>query len=297
MGPMGLLTEGDKWRAPQPRVRRRTVLAILSVLLVAALGGLVWWLAVLTHPVAPPPPPADSDTKPLTALETAGILSLLDKENVGAHNMSGTVTANGRTLGIQLSYLADGSVGSGTLNAGGMRGDVLIHEGVVFMRGDQAFWHALGVGGPVPPPPHWVLLPADFLGGKVFMAAQAWTAALRPTPTARLEGDTYFSGREDASAKVGDNGLLSIHVGGVNADIRPITPAEVTGPATLLGTDRGPGVPMGRTPTGDWTLPPAPAGEAGEGPGATPAPGAEPPDGSAATSTAAAPVPPKTPPA
>ncbi|MEB3035080.1 hypothetical protein, partial [[Mycobacterium] nativiensis] len=240
------------------------------------------------------PPPVESATKPLTLLESAGILSLLDKETVGAHSMSGTVTANGRTLGIQLSYLADGSVGSGTLSAGGMRGDVLINDGVVMLRGDQPFWRALGVGGPVPPPPHWVVLPADFLGGKVFMAAPAWTSALRPTPTARLEGETYFSGRDDASAKVGEKGLLSIRVGGLSADIRPLTAAEVTGPAAQLGAEHGPGVPLGRTPAGDWTLPPVPAGEASEGPSAG-ASGAESSEETTAASTSAAPPAPKSP--
>lgn len=58
----------------------------------------------------------------------------------------------------------------GTLTAGGLRGDVLIDAGAVYLRGDEPFWSALGVSGS-PPPPGWVILPPDFLGESIRQSA------------------------------------------------------------------------------------------------------------------------------
>lgn len=293
---MTLRTEGGKWRAKPPsRINARVVLAVVSVLLVAAVaGGAVWWFT-RDEAVAPPPPAQPVGAQPLTALESAGIVALLEKEKVGAHGLSGTMSVNGRTLGVQLTYLADGSAGSGTLSAGGLRGEVLIDGGVVFLRGDQTFWQAVGVAGAPPPPPGWVVLPPDFLGGKVFVSPQSWTAALLPTPGARLDGKEYSSGRGNASATLGDKGIEGFRVAGLDADVRTVTPAEVTGPAGQLGAEHGPGVPLGRNPGGMWALPApaaAPGGEpgaAGDQPGTVA--GEEPSTSTTATTTAGAPAP------
>ena len=284
---MTLRTEGGKWRAkPASRINARVVLVVVSVLLIAALAvGAAWWFT--RDQDGPPAPPAPLvGAQPLSALESAGIVALLDKEKVGAHALSGTLSVNGRTLGVQLAYLADGTAGSGTLSAGGLRGDVLIDGGVVFLRGDQPFWQAVGVAGPPPATPGWVVLPPDFLGGKVFVTPQSWTAALLPTPSARLDGQKYSSGRGDAAATLGDKGIESFHVGGLDADVRTITPAEVTGPAAQLGAEHGPGVPLGRNPAGTWAFPGPAPGEPGAAPGGPEGTAGEQP---AAPSTSAAP--------
>lgn len=254
----GLLsTDGDSWRAPRRRIRPLHVTtAVLAVLILAASVWAIVWI-VSDSKTPPPPPPVSTGPKSLTTLETAGITALLNAQRTGPHAMNGTVSANGRSFGIQLTYMADASTGSGTLTAGGLRGDILIDQGTTYLRGDQPFWAALGVSGAPPAPPGWTVLPPDFLGGRVFLAPATWLAALAPTNTARLDGTTYFSGRSDASARVTDVGVTHIHVSGINADIRTITPAEVTGPAALVGAEHGPGVPLGRTPAGEWTLAPA----------------------------------------
>ncbi len=273
----GLLsTDGDSWRAPRQRLRPLHVtVAALAVLILAAVVWAVVWIASDSN-TPPPPTPVATGPKSLTTLETAGITALLNGQRNGPHAMNGTVAANGRSFGIQLSYIADGSTGSGTLTAGGLRGDILVDQGIIYLRGDQAFWSALGVSGTPPAPPGWTVLPPDFLGGKVFVTPGTWLAALAPTNTARLDGTTYFSGRGDASARVTDAGITHIRVFGINADIRTITPAEVTGPAALVGADHGPGVPLGRTPAGEWTLVPAAAPVVPPAPTTTSAPPAPP---------------------
>ncbi|MBZ4632012.1 hypothetical protein BB737_00360 [Mycobacterium avium subsp. hominissuis] len=251
-----MLTEGDKWRAPRRRrLSPPVVLASVGLLTVVALVvAVVMWL-VGDRP-APRPAPPPTGARPLTVVESAGVTALIDQQNAGAHSLSGKISVNGRTLGIQLGYLADGSTGSGTLTAGGLRGDVLIDAAVVYLRGGQPFWAALGVAGA--PPPGWVVLPPDFLGGKVFVSPAAWTAALLPTPAARLDGQTYYSGRGDASATIGDKGITHFAVAGVTADVRAVPAAEVTTAAGQLGNGRGPGIPLGRDPAGTWVLPPPP---------------------------------------
>ncbi|MDM3928703.1 MULTISPECIES: hypothetical protein [Mycobacterium avium complex (MAC)] len=265
-----MVTDGDNWRAPRRRIRPPVVLAGLAALAVAVLvAATVAWLVRDRGTQTPAPPAPPSGPRPLTVLEVAGINALLAQQTTGAHSLSGTISVNGRTLGLHCTYLADGTAGSGTLTAGGLRGDVLIDAGAVYLRGDEPFWSALGVSGS-PPPPGWVILPPDFLGGKVFVSPQVWTAALQPTEAARLDAHTYYSGHGNASAVVADNGITHFSVDGVSADVRSVPVPDVVTPAQQLGAGHGPGAPLGRGPGGNWTLSaPAPAPTANPSPTTT----------------------------
>lgn len=250
----------DDWRAPRRTDWRKAVLPItglIAVALAAALGYMLFKPPPPPPPAPPPPPTAHA----LTALETTGFQALLDRQKTGAHKMSGYVTdAGGRRFGVQLSATADNAVGVGVVTAGGTRGDALLDQGVVFLRGDQDFWSAMGVTGPAPAPPGWVNIGPNFLDGKLFMAPAKWTGILAPTPAASIDGDRYTLG--DNSAVIGATDITHVTVAGIDVDIAPVAPQSVTDAAAPLIAGRGDAITLGRTNNGGWLLPvPAPAAD------------------------------------
>lgn len=249
----------DDWRAPRRTEWRKTVLPITVLVAVALAAGLGYMLFKPAPPPPPPPPPPPT-SHALTALETVGFQTLLDRQKAGAHKMSGTITdAGGRRFGVQLSATADNASGVGVVTAGGTRGDALLDQGVVYLRGDQSFWSAVGVTGPAPA--GWVNIGAAFLDGKVFMAPAKWTAILTPTPAAIIDGDHYRLG--DNNAVIGATDITHVAVSGLNVDIAPVAPQSVIDAAAPLIGGRGDVVTLGRTTNGGWLLPaPAPPGDA-----------------------------------
>lgn len=255
-----MTTAGNtNWRAPKAFQWRKVIIPILLVALVAATAG-VTWVLTRTDPPPPPPPPTVPTEHPLSQLEIAGITTLLARQRSGAHKASGTIVVNGHTFGVQLTYLDDNTAGSGVVTAGGTRGDALLDQGTVYLRGDTDFWSALGVTGTPPPPPGWVNI-GDLLQGKLFYPPAKWTAALAPTPAARLDGSRYTVGPNSATITNASD-ITHYSVNDVDVDVTAAQPPDVLAAATQLGADHGPGAPLSRTAAGGWTLtapaPPAP---------------------------------------
>ena len=247
----------DDWRAPRRTDLRKVALPLALVVAVALAAALVY---VLLKPGPPPPPapPAPPTAHALTALETVGVQALLERQKIGAHKMSGTITdAGGRTFGIQLAATADNVAGEGVVTAGGTRGDALLDQGVVYLRGDQNFWSALGVTGPAPAPPGWVNIGPDFLDGKLFLAPAKWTGILAPTPAAIIDGNRYTLGANHAVVSVAD--ITHATVSGLDVDIAAAVPQTVIDAAAPLISGRGDAVVLGRTNNGGWLLPAPPA--------------------------------------
>lgn len=261
------------WRAPRPFEWRKVIIPAVVLVVIAATAGLTW---ALTRSDPPPPPPAPvvPTEHALSQLEVAGITTLLARQRSAAHKASGTIDVNGHTLGVQLSYIDDNSTGSGVVTAGGTRGDALLDQGVVYLRGDTDFWSALGVTGPPPPAPGWVNI-GDLLQGKLFYPPAKWTAALNPAPAARLDRDRYTVAANSATIPNATD-ITHYSVNDVDVDVTATLPTDVQAAAAQIGADHGPGAPLTRTPTGSWTLaaatpPPAPTTAAGS-PTTTPTP-------------------------
>ena len=269
-------TDNANWRAPKAFQWRRVIIPILILVAIAATAGLTWTLT-RTDPPPPPPAPTIPTEHPLSQLEVAGISTLLSRQRSGAHKVSGTIIVNGHTLGVQLTYIDDNTAGSGVVTAGGTRGDALLDQGAVYLRGDTEFWSALGVTGPPPPPPGWVNI-GDLLQGKLFYPSAKWTAALTPTPAARLDGDRYMVGANSATITNASD-ITHYSINDVDVDVTAAQPADVLAAAAQLGADHGPGAPISRTASGVWTLatpappaPPAATPTAAGSPTATPTP-------------------------
>lgn len=259
-------TDGSGWRSDR-EWNGRLVLQIGGVVALMLVAAVVTAFVVSRPaPPAPPPPPPPA-ARPLTALEAAGINFVLDHQRSVATRVAATVTAEGRTISVQLAYTGDMTTGSGTVSAARTRGDALLEQGAVFLRGDQAFWTALGVAGPPPGDPGWAAVPPDFLEGKLFYSPAQWTTALTAGPNARLEGGAYtlgkwsarFNGLNDVVGAADSKGITLTHyaVNGVEADVTPADPNEVAGAAASLGADHGPGVPLARDQVGAWAFGPA----------------------------------------
>lgn len=261
-------TDGSSFRGDR-EWNSRFVLQIAGVVALMLVAALVSAF-VVSRPAPPaPPPPAPPAARPLTALEAAGISFVLDRQHTVASRVAATITAEGRTISAQLAYTGDMTTGSGTVTAGRTRGDALLEQGAVFLRGDQTFWTALGVAGLPPGEPGWAAVPPDFLEGKLFYPAAQWTTALTPGPEARLNGGTYtvgkwsarFNGLSEVVGAANSQGITLNHyaVSGVEADVAPADPNEVAGATAVLGADHGPGVPLARDQVGAWAFgPPAP---------------------------------------
>lgn len=246
------------WRAPQSIDRRWFIIpAAIIALLVTAVATT---MLIVDRDVPPPPPPPPAPTAhKLSALEAAGVTSLLERQKVGAHRVSGKVSIGGRPIGVQLAYIPDGSAGSGTITAGGTRGEALLDQNTVYMRGDQAFWTALGVTGAPPAEPGWVNIGQEFLAGKIFYPVNAWTAALAPNPQAMLDGPTYTT--PGGSATIVGTDITHYSVAGVDVEVAPADNDQTAATSAALNNDRGPGSPLTRGQAGEWTLsqPSAPA--------------------------------------
>ncbi len=245
------------WRAPRSIDWRKAALP-MSLVVVVALAAALGYMLFKPGPPPPPAPPAPPTAHALNALENVGMQTLLDHQKTGAHKMSGNITdAGGRTFGIQLSATADNVAGVGVVTAGGTRGDALLDQGVVYLRGDQNFWSALGVTGPAPAPPGWVNIGADFLEGKLFLAPAKWTGILAPTQMAIIDGNRYTVGANTAVISAAD--ITHVTVSGLDVDLATVVPQTVIDAAAPLIAGRGDVVMLGRTNNGGWLLPSPPA--------------------------------------
>ena len=247
------------WRAPKPfNWHRVTVPATIAALI--AITALVTAFLTRPDPPATPTPQAAPTARALTPLETTAINTLLDLQRTGAHRSTGTITVNGHKFGVQTASTDDDAAGSGTITAGHTRGDALLDHGAVYIRGDDEFLAALGISGPIPPPPYWVVA-GDLLQGKLFYSPKTWTAALQPTPAAAIDGNTYTVGANSATINNAKD-ISHYNVNGVSVDITPGAVAEITNTAVQLGTGHGPGAVPTRSAPGSWQLlvgPPPPA--------------------------------------
>ena len=247
----------DDWRAPRRMDMRKLALPVTAAVAVALAAALVY-LLLKPGPPPPPAPPAPPTAHALNTLETVGMQTFLDHQKAGAHKMSGNITdAGGRTFGIQLSATADNVAGTGVVTAGGTRGDALLDQGVVYLRGDQNFWSALGVTGPAPAAPGWVNIGPDFLEGKLFLAPAKWTGILAPTPAAIIDGNRYTLGASSAVLSAAD--ITHVTVAGLDVDLAQVAPQTVIDAAAPLIGGRGDVVMLGRTNNGGWLLPAPPA--------------------------------------
>lgn len=254
-----LKSKRESWQAPRRTDWNKVSWILAGIAIVALIAGLVW---VLTRPAppAPPAPPPPPTAHALTALENTGMQAVLTRyKGAGAYSMNGQITVGKNTFGIQLSTIADGSAGTGTLTAGGTRGDMLLDGGAVYLRGDSAFWSALGVTGAPPAAPGWAKVGPDFMDGKLFYPAAKWTSALAPTAQSMIDGNKYTSG--GASAVIGGDGIAELELPGIlKAKIGAATAAQVNDVARPLIDQRGAFAEVNRSAGGRWTLPaPEPA--------------------------------------
>jgi len=243
--------ESMHWRAPRAIDRKWFIVPTAVIALVVA--AVVATALIVDREVPPPPPPPPAPTAhKLSTLEAAGVTSLLERQKAGAHRVLGKLTVGGRPIGIQLTYIPDGSTGSGTITAGGTRGETLLDQNVVYVRGDQAFWTALGVIGAPPAEPGWVNVGPEFLEGKIFYPVNAWTTVLAPNPQAILDGNAYST--PGGSSTIGATDITHYTVAGIDVDVAVADNDQTAAAAAALNNDRGPGVPLMRSPAGEWTL-------------------------------------------
>jgi hypothetical protein len=243
------------WRAPKPFNWRRVTVPATIVALIAV-TALVTAFLTRPDPPATPAPQAAPTTRALTPLEITAINTLLGLQRTGAHRSAGIITVNGHKFGVQTASTDDDAAGSGTITAGHTRGDALLDHGAVYVRGDDEFLAALGISGPVPAPPYWVVA-GDLLQGKLFYSPTKWTAALLPTPAARIDENTYTVGANSATLNNGKD-ISHSNVNDVSVDITPGTVAEITNNAVQLGAGHGPGAVPTRSASGSWQLPAGP---------------------------------------
>jgi hypothetical protein len=243
------------WRAPKPFNWRRVTVPATIVVLITVTAVVT---AFLTRPDPPATPTSQAapTARVLTPLETTAINTLIGLQRTGAHRSAGTITVNGHKFGVQTASTDDDAAGSGTITAGHARGDALLDHGVVYIRGDDEFFAALGISGPIPPPPNWVVA-GDILQGKLFYSPATWTAALLPTPAATIDGSTYTVGANSATIHNGKD-ISHYNVNGVSVDITTGTVTEITATAVQLGAGHGPGAVPTRTAAGSWQLPAGP---------------------------------------
>jgi hypothetical protein len=248
-----------QWRAPKT-FNWRIFLVPAALVAAVALTAAITAFVVRSGPPPAPPPRAAATARPLTPLETTAINWLLGLHQSGAHKAVGTIAVNGHKLGVQISYTDDAAAGSGSLTAGPTRGDALLDHGATFVRGDADFLSALGVSGPVPAPPFWINA-GDLLQGKLFYSSAVWTAALAPTPEAKIDGNSYSVGPNSATILNGRD-ITHYAVNGVDVSVSPVPVPDVVAAATALGANHGPGAPPAHISSGGWQLPAAPPPDA-----------------------------------
>lgn len=254
----------ESWEAPRRRNWPK-IGAAAAIAAIVILGAALAWSLTRPAPPPPPPPPPPPTAHSLTALESAGMQTYLARfKGPNAYSMSGSIFVGKNKFGIELSQIGDRSAGVGTLIAGGTRGDMLLENGKIFLRGDTAFWSALGVTGASPQGSGWVDVGPDFLDGKLFYPSDRWTSDLAPSPRSIVDGMRYSAGT--ATATLGPEGITEINIPEVIvAKLGAINPPQVHDKARPLIEQRGEVIELQRSQAGRWTLPskeePVPEGE------------------------------------
>lgn len=245
------LTSGDGWKAPKPFPVKLTILSLVAVLV--AVAG-VWWFFFRPTPV--PPPPVDNTPKPaaLSAVEVAGVGTLLNQFTISAHEVRGDISDGALKARITGSVSADGARGFGTLNAANIDGSTLLADGNVYIKGSPTFWSALGVQTNFP---GWVHMAGGFFGDRIFFPSKTVAAALAPVETSTILDNTYTAG-DNARAVFGANGIEKIHLDGYDVSVLPANDDGIVGTAQPMLDALGKPAELTRSGSA-WTVaPPAP---------------------------------------
>lgn len=247
----GKLTAGDAWKAPRTFPWR---LAVLALVVVVAVGAAVWYFAL--KPTPSPPPPVDNTPKPaaLSAVNLAGVGTLLNQFGASSHEVKGKVSDGSLSADIHSSTTLDGQFGYGTVSVAGVDGTTLLAEGITYIKGAPRFWSALGVNANFP---GWVQIEPGFLGDRIFYPTGVVTAALAPVESSTILGDNYTA-RDGAKAVFGPNGLEEISIAGYDVKVLPANNDGVFGTAKPQFDSRGEVARMERQGAVWVVNPPAP---------------------------------------
>ena len=250
----GLFTaENHRWESKRALPWRKiiTVFAIIALLAGAGAGGYLWKSRSGTvEEVTAEPVPA-----PLSAIQVAGVSSLLNQFTRTAREVRGTVTDGALKANIVSSVTADGRWGFGTINAAGVDGSTLLADNVWYAKGSPTFWSALGVQTTFP---GWVRIRPGFLGDRVYMPAATVSAALAPVEQATILGDDYTPSA-DNRAVFGPNGLEKITLPGYEVTVSSADSPGVYGTARPMFDALGPVATLERSGSVWGVTPPAPA--------------------------------------
>ena len=218
------LTSGDGWKAPKAFPVKHVSIA-LAVIIALGIGS---WL-MFFQPEPPPPAPVDNSPKPaaLSAVDVAGIGTLLGQFTTTAHEIRGEISDGSLKTQIIESVSANGGRGFGTLNVANIDGSILLSDGNVCVKGSPTFWSALGIQTNWP---GWVHLSPGFLGDRIFYPSGTITAALAPVEASRILGNDYTANK-DSSAVFGSNGIDKIRLKGYTVSVLPANNDGVIGTA------------------------------------------------------------------
>lgn len=223
--PSGKLTSGNAWKAPRSVPYR---LIVLGTAAITAVVFTIWWTFVRPKPEAPPPPPAAAaEATVLSAVDVAGISTLLNQFATTPREVRGDITDGTLKVHVIASTTGDGQSGFGTINAANIDASTLLADGITYIKGSPTFWSAMGVQTNWP---EWVRINEGFLGDRIFLPSTTVVAALTPVEESRILGDDYTANQE-ASAKFGPVGLEKISLNGYSVSVLPANDAAVVGSA------------------------------------------------------------------
>lgn len=202
---------GNSWGG---RRDRKSIFLILSAVVIVALSaGLI--VSLVTRPetkvevVAPPP-------EGMSLAQRAGVNSLLGVFGNEDTRRTGTLTVLGAPLSIDMYQSADNRTGRGTIVAGRVTGKAVLLDGKILMRGVREFWTAIGAGS-VTVADEWVVVPPDFLDGKVFYPSSA-AVKLFSDNNSKLTGDTVVSG-DDKALLNASSGVSHLSLSGYDVEV------------------------------------------------------------------------------
>ncbi|TXH11028.1 MAG: hypothetical protein E6R04_03550 [Spirochaetes bacterium] len=220
--PSGKLTSGNAWKAPRTVPYRLIVLTLAGILALVGVG--VVFLRTDSE-APPPPPPAAAEAVALSAVDVAGISTLLGQFATTPHEVRGDITDGTLKVHVTGSVTGDGQSGFGTVNAANIDASTLLAEGITYIKGSPTFWSAMGVQTNWP---EWVRISEGFLGDRIYLSSHAIVAALTPIEESRILGDDY-SAAHDASATFGPVGLEKISLNGYSVSVLPANDDAIVG--------------------------------------------------------------------
>jgi hypothetical protein len=244
--------ENKKWAAPKSLPWKAIIGTVLVLALVA--GGV--WYAFWGRDAGKEPekPFADPVPAALSAVEVAGVSSLLNQFTRSPREVRGTISDGPLKADITGSVSADGKQGFGTINAAGTDGSTLLADGVTYIKGSPTFWSALGVQTNFP---GYVRIKPGFLGDRVYLPATTVAAALAPVERATILGNNYTPS-DSVSAVFGSRGLEQVTLPDYDVKFSPADDAGIRGTSRPIFDAIGPTATLERVGSVWDVKPPAP---------------------------------------